>query len=263
MIRLAITIGLFLSLVFLARGMVVTLKTDPLKGVEKVKKEKRSSRPVPIIKPVRFYPPPPPVLPDLGSGYLFNEERALAGKVIEESPGGGQELAVNINDVFYVGSVITDEYRKGIVSYPEIKTPATTGRRQPRQATAAAAKMQQAFLVLGDTLGGYKVTEVEPDRIVFTRGAETVEKLLNDPDKKRKTVAPQPKARATQRTPTRRDTPTRRTIRTPAARQQTRQPATQRSRTTNPAARNKAVPMTREQIREMEQELERAERQKR
>ena len=262
MIRLFITIGLCLSLVFMARGMVVTMKTDPLQTVAKHKKQKRG-RPVPIFKPIRFYPPPPPVLPDLSSGYIFIEGRTIASKNdVEESQNGQQDIRVNINDVFYVGSVITDKYRKGIVSYPVSKTPAPTikGRRVSSKATRQA-KTEQAFLVQGDTLGGYKVTEVAADRIVFKKDNETIEKLLNDPDKKRKTVAPrsksktQSRARVTSSTAGRKSTKRSTAVKRP---QQRRPPTT----TTQTRPRPKTERMTDAEIRAMEQEIEQIEQQR-
>ncbi len=271
MVRLFVTIGLFLSLIILARGMIITLDTAPLKNVEDYQKQKRS-RPAAIVKPIQFYPPPPPVLPDLNSNYLFNEERSIAGNLTEEGPSGEQEIAVNIRDVFYVGSVITDEYHKGIVAYPVSKTPPTAaprGRRLPAAAPVESG-MEQVFLTIGDNLGGYKVTEVEPDRIVFKKGTEVIEKMLNDPDKKRKAVAPQPlRANSPSKvttiapptpppaSPTRNVSPRP----TPAARRQPQ--AASRPQSTQPSRTPRAVRMTEEQIRQMEQEINQAERQKR
>jgi len=258
--------------------MIVTFDTSPLKNIEKHQQKQNRSRIAAVVKPIRFYPPPPPVLPDLNTNYLFNEERAIAGNLAEQGAGGQQEAAVNIKDVFYVGSVITGESRKGIVSYPGSKTPApapttrTRGRRVPT-VTSAESAMEQTFLSPGDSFGGYKVTEVEADRIVFKKGAEVIEKMLNDPDKKRKTVTPQPPransaSRVTTISPTAspptapsrngipRATPTTQRLR------QTR-PTVQSRQQARPGRTPRAVRMTPEQIRQMEREIDQAERQKR
>lgn len=183
MIRQVISIGLLFSLLFLIRGMAVTLKTDPLAELQEVKKQKKSRpKPMPAIKPIQFYPPLAAV-PDLTNGYIFNEERGVAAEKKQE--GEGQQVSsVDVKDVFYVGSVIMGDMQKGIVSYP-ISKKKITGVRATQ--SAQKSSMEQVFLKPGDILGGYEVMDVQPDKIVFKKDSDIVEKMLNDPEKQRLT----------------------------------------------------------------------------
>ena len=279
-VRLLITIGLVLSLVFLANGMITTLKTDPLATLAAKPEKQKRARKAPVSRATRFYPPPPPVLPNLNKDYIFNEERSLEGPSVAKTPTGKQEIRVDMNEVFYLGSVITDKYSKGIVSYPVSKAPtvpAAKGRRTTTRKPSKTGKRKQVFLVPGDSLSGYQVTVVAADRIVFKKGSEVVEKLLNDPDKTRKAVAPKPKARkrspaATARTTrtsktsaARRTTKSQSTTRTSTPRQQQRQPTgtTQsRSRTKPKPAKSNLPPLTEAEIRAMEREIQQIEQQR-
>lgn len=253
MIRQVITIGLLFSLLFLIRGVAVTLKTDPLPELQEVKKQKKDRpKPVPAIKPIQFYPPSATV-PDLTSGYLFNEERALSAGKKEE--GEGQQVSsVDVKDVFYVGSVITGDMHKGIVSYP-ISKKKITGIRTAR--TAKASSMEQVFLKPGDILGGYEVVDVQPDKIVFKKDSDVVEKMLNDPEKQRLTPpATKPKPRksmtrkaASSRTQTRRPSGTTNSTRN-------KYTTTSSSRTrTQVTSKPRSRRMTPEEIRELDREF--------
>lgn len=247
MIKPVITICLLFSLLFMIGGIATTIKTDPLSVKQENKKKKRAqqSKPEPAIKPIRFYPAPPAKLPDLNTGYLFNENRSQGGTAQQKGADGQQINVVDVKDVFYVGSIIVGETRKGLVSYPTAKKKSTASKAKRK---TSSSNNEQVFLKLGDNLGGYEVTDVEPDKIVFKKGSDVVEKMLNDPDKQRmippksnigKAKKPrpapprnQPRNLSTTPKPNSRPTPTQR--KSVSAEVKGNKPITRRSRTMTP-----------------------------
>lgn len=153
--------------------------------------------PMPQLKDLQ--PVVPGVLPDLKDGYLFNPARTLVEEkpqpVVEEpvapeiQPSG---VDASIDEVTYVGSIITDAFSQAIISYPggpKVKAPPKQ-LRSPRSSRVKAPQKssgpeEHARLEIGDTLDGYEVAEILPDKLIFSKGEEKVEKLLHDPDKKR------------------------------------------------------------------------------
>ncbi|MFZ5765959.1 MAG: hypothetical protein ACOY4H_10235 [Thermodesulfobacteriota bacterium] len=164
------------------------------------------SKPQPVVpqeKSLPFYPPVPTVLPDLNQGYLFNAERFLPGEKdsvtpAEEDGEAGTEVAVDIETMFYAGSIITGDVRKGLIVYPALAGPATPAQKgEPVVAAASPQKPRKyAEIAPGDTVSGYSVVAVEADRLVLQKGEETIEKLLNDPKKERIVPPPPPKPQA-------------------------------------------------------------------
>lgn len=220
MLRLVITIALLGTFFSLVSGMAGTWRDTTLPEPEPSRA--KPSRPGAASKNIQFYPPVRAPLPELSDGYLFVESRALAGG---EKGGGEQEsVYVGIDDVFYVGSIISDTLTKGIVAFPDSQG----GSRARRPGSAAGGKMKHVSLAPGDTFSGYKVSEVHPDRMVFTKGGEKIEKPLYDPAKKRTAAKPARRkpskpAAAKTRPAQRKRTP--RTQRTPRVRPRTAAPA--------------------------------------
>lgn len=243
MFKIIASIVLSITLIVLARTAVVSLQTESLpvlaEGGEQQEKNENLKR-IPA-KPVKFYPDIPVPLPDLNEKYLFNEERFLQGEKEEEEPelkeASGNELNVDIETVFYVGSIIIGDLRKGLISYTENKTPtAVTSKSRSKTPTRLNTK-KYAQLVAGDSLSGYKVETVDPDRIVFSKGTEKIEKLLNDPKKER--IKP--------------PTPPRKTVtrkNTAAPAQKTTRRVVQSSRSVKPAPNvvNRRLPVKKEKI---------------
>ncbi len=173
--RLVFVGALILSFLALARGMVLILNQDPLADDSSNKAKKERKIGAKRAKGISFYPRPPATLPDLSQGYLFNAERNIKG-----AEGNGQETGaqVNIDTVVYSGSLVMGKKAKAILSYAK--------------ASASKVKQRQQSLTvsLGDTVSGYTVSEILPDKIIFSRGSEKIEKLLHDPNKQRTVVKP-------------------------------------------------------------------------
>ena len=211
MLKLIATIVLSLSLIFLLKEGVISLRSGnlPSPPAAEEKKQAKPQAAYQADKSVIFYPAVPPALPDLNKGYLFNEERMLEGADaagMEETGEGADNLVVDMETVFYAGSIIIGDIRKGLVTFPVAATPVRKTAR-PQQTGAAPASAPQkprnyVQLVAGESFSGYKVIAVEADRIIFQKGEETVEKLLNDPKKSRIAApAPPPPAQQKQKTP--------------------------------------------------------------
>ncbi len=137
---------------------------------------------------VSFYPQVPAKLPDLSQGYLFNEERLLASevKVVEEKveePGDGIKL--DMDQLFYAGSIIIGDNRKALVSYVDVQTKTAKSAAKSRAKKKDSSKKQYAQLKVNDQLGGYTVTEVEAGHITFERAGKSIEKKLHDSSKVR------------------------------------------------------------------------------
>jgi hypothetical protein len=196
MLKLIAAIALSLSLIFLVKESVVALRADntpapPASEGRQVKPQTTYT----AEKNVVFYPPVPISLPDLNKGYLFNEERMIEGAAGENADGTEEDStgpSVDMDTVFYAGSIIIGEMRKGLVMFPPAKMPVPTRRTPTKQAPAPPKEKNYAQLGIGETFSGYKVVAVEPDRIVFQKGADTIEKILNDPKKTRIAAPPPP-----------------------------------------------------------------------
>lgn len=193
MLRVAIIIGLLASFFFLARGAILNWQNDPIPPAQG---EVEAIETAPLaIRTIDFFHPVPQPLPDLHKGYVFNADRILEieESAVEPEPNIGKsedEVDIDFDSVMYVGSVITGKLRKAIVSYTieqtrrRISRTPTRGRtaQQPRRTASA---VQYAQLIVGDSFNDYKVTGIHPDKIVFQRDDEKIEKLLYDSAKKR------------------------------------------------------------------------------
>jgi hypothetical protein len=198
MMRIAILIALLISLLTLTRFGLRLIEPPPASGPPPIKQEVAAASPIePETTKPSYYPVVPQPLPDLNTGYLFTETRSVAGE--GEGPGtkGGLEKIgepeVDIYAVVYIGSIITSNLRKAIISAPPPKDgqqKAAVGKpgrtAASRRATAAQARAQAYVRVTqGELFRGYMVKLISPDKIVFERGEEMVERLLYDPAKKR------------------------------------------------------------------------------
>ena len=152
---------------------------------------------------IALQPVVPGIMPDLNHGYPFNAERHLEG---EGEPGGvdavgtGQLINVNVNKLVYSGSIIGGNFRKAIVSFPAAAAVGPKLKLLNRR-MRAPAKLEHTMLKEGDILGSYRVAAIFPDKIVFKRGEETLEKFLYDPDKKRSARVEQVRAAAPKNKP--------------------------------------------------------------
>ena len=175
--RLIIILLLALGLLAQGLSMVTTLQDDPLRETSRPAAAPKTTRPPAMDKMSAFYPSPPARLPDLNEGYIFNEQRSLteAGK-----EGKEQSLEdVDINTVQYSGSIITGATTKALLSYAL--------RIRPTRKNSIAGHQNDGHLqvTVGDTVDGYKITEILPEKIVFLKGNDKIEKYLYDQDKKR------------------------------------------------------------------------------
>lgn len=189
--RISIIIALLLSLLFLLRSGITAWQYSPVPAPLKIGNEQEST--YNGKADLKFFHQVPVQLPDLHKGYIFNVERELA----EEEPTDletktdkdiGDEIDIDFDSVNYAGSIIIGDRHKAIVSYA-VAPPRRTARSRVRQVTPrsrqAAGKNKHAQLESGDTFYGYKVTGIYPDKIVFERDEEKIEKRLHDPTKKR------------------------------------------------------------------------------
>jgi len=195
--KLIAAIALSLSLLFLVKETVVALRADNTPAPPASEgRQTRQHTPYPAEKNVIFYPAVPVALPDLNKGYLFNEERTIEGAAGETGDDAAEDttgLSVDMDTVFYAGSIIIGDRRKGLVTYPQAKMSVPIRRTTSRQAPAQPKERNYAQLGVGDGFSGYKVVAVEPDHIVFQKGADTIEKTLNDPKKTRIAAPPPPR----------------------------------------------------------------------
>jgi len=197
-VRIAIIIALLVSLGVL--GAYGKRFIEPVAPAQPTRQAAQLPPP-PAVEPdqgqVAYYPEVPQQLPDLNTGYLFTETRSVGGDA--EGAGNGAEKIgepeVDINSVVFIGSIITKDIRKAIISAPPAKESqpkvyVKAGKLFKRAAMAAAKPQEYVKVVQGETFRGYTVKLVSPDKITFVRGEEVVEKLLYDPAKKRATGGP-------------------------------------------------------------------------
>lgn len=175
--RLAMAVALLLLLLAQAWGLVSVWRDDPLRNLAvKGKKEIRVSLPVGKMS---LQPTVSGEAPDLNAGYIFNAERNLAG-------GGGRNSQaqnaanVSIDKIHYSGAIITATNTRALLSY------ALGGPLDPAGGGGDGAQ-KQGFLrvAIGDVVNGYRVTEILPEKIIFSRDGQKITKLLYDKAKVR------------------------------------------------------------------------------
>jgi hypothetical protein len=118
--------------------------------------------PFPLPQPLPA--PAPQDFRSIADENLFHPERIIPP---EKKP----EAALPKPEFVLYGTLITPDLK---MAYMEDKnSPVTTPGRGPRQMT----------LKLGETLSGYQLKEIAPDRVVMVRGEETMTVLLQEPGK--------------------------------------------------------------------------------
>jgi len=209
MIRPALVVILLAFAVFMMRGVATDWRKGGLDAPEPPAKKAATSEAAPAVAPAKpLQPKAPPKLPDLKVGYIFNQERMLGG---DESPPvaqaneeeadnqNAQGISASIDEITFVGSIIADGFTRALVLYPAASD-TRAGQSAPKASKASKGKApsppgggapaaggpeEHARLELGDKISGYEVAEILPDKLIFSKGDETVEKLLFDPAKKR------------------------------------------------------------------------------
>lgn len=213
MMRPVIVLILLLSTAVMMRGVASDWRQGPPVPAEVPAKKGAAATPeavAPLPQLKALQPVVPGDLPDLRDGYLFNQERALAGAEPPPSEEGTVDQEANplgieasIDEVIYTGSIITEATSRALIVYPAAaKAKAKTApplpqasrssRSKPPPAVSSSEGEEHARLEVGDVLDGYEVAEILPDKLIFTKGEETVEKLLHDPEKKRLAPPPRP-----------------------------------------------------------------------
>ncbi|MFO7760097.1 MAG: hypothetical protein R6V20_00585 [Desulfobia sp.] len=188
MYKKAAFVLLTLFLIFLIRDVVATWQKsyDFFPSL----REKNTVTHGKAVQKADFYPPLPDPLPDLTENYLFNKQRRLETEG-EGSQKKSQGAVISMEGLIYRGSIITGASRKALVSYKEIveqETPFTTGGKKQE-----TSELTYALLGISDKLGEYRLTAVEPERLIFQQDGETVEKLLYDRNQNR-VIMPSPRS---------------------------------------------------------------------
>ncbi len=132
---------------------------------------------------VALTPQIPEPLPDLRNNYLFNRNRFLpplqAGQ--ETEAPASEETTVDLAGILYAGSVITGQQTTGIIYF----SPAAGELPSIFEPLDSRGGVPHKQVRVDEKLGDYRVSSIAPDKIVFERNGETVEKLLFDPAKTR------------------------------------------------------------------------------
>lgn len=209
MIRPALTLILLFLAVVMMRGVASDWRksiSEP-SGIAAQKSAPGSDALSPGVPAPPLQPATSPNLPDLKVGYVFNQERMLGGnEPLPEDKGdelgadneNAQGITADIEDITFVGSIITDAFSRALIVYPaqNLSGPAKPTSRSsrvkvPTQRAGGGAE-EHAQLEVGDKISGYEVTEILFDKLIFAKGDEKVEKLLFDPAKTRQAPPPRP-----------------------------------------------------------------------
>lgn len=188
MLKKIVFVLLTVFLIFLVRESFVTSQES--QELNHSLEEVQTAAADKAVQKTDFYPSPPPKLPDVADNYIFNAERHLvteeekkkksAEKEDEEEEQGPE---IDMENLIYSGSIIIGEKPKALVSYKEKieekKRRPFPGRRSQKKSNS---KQQFALLGVSDTLGQYKVITVQPEKIIFEKDGETVEKMLYEQD---------------------------------------------------------------------------------
>jgi hypothetical protein len=188
---MAVIISLLVTLLFIVRQF----DSDPVPAPAGERTPaKTRPEPLPGADVDLWQSPVVRVVPEVHDGYLFVEERKLEESDAGEGPGGdaSEETLAGLEQLFYAGSLIVGETRQALVSFQETSRPNVKSVREARRGARPPAPreiIQHKLLVPGDRFLGYQVVAVEPDKIVFEKGGEKVDKFLFDQNKKRPVVA--------------------------------------------------------------------------
>ena len=128
--------------------------------------EKPSSRPKKRIVKKRM--PPESDYSVVVERTLFSPERALPD--LQEGEPEAEEikdLKVSGKRFFLYGVIIMDDYKAALITNPEVKR----------------GKKKQKWVMVGDSVGGFRVAGIKKDMIILAEGAREYEILLYDKDK--------------------------------------------------------------------------------
>lgn len=174
-IRFAMAVALLLVLLVQAWGLVSVWRDDPLGSLAST--EKKEVAAAKVSRTVSMQPVLG-VVPDFNQGYIFNAERGLAAG--SGRSGQSQNAAnVAIDKIHYSGSIITATNPKALLSY------SLGGPAVPQDGGVGPQKQGFLRVAVGDTVNGYKVTEILPEKIIFSRDGQQITKLLYDKGKAR------------------------------------------------------------------------------
>ncbi|MBA3015954.1 MAG: hypothetical protein KKD63_13760 [Proteobacteria bacterium] len=208
MIRSALVVILLFLAMFMMRGVASDWRKGALESTDLLAKKAvlGSETVAPGVPAKPMQPTAPATLPDLKVGYVFNQERMLGGdeplpdEKKEEDEGeyneNAQGITATIEEITFVGSIIADAFSRALILYPSqsLGGPATPASRSSRSKSPppGAGAEEHAQLEVGDKISGYEVAEILPDKLIFAKGDETVEKLLFDPEKTRQAPPTRP-----------------------------------------------------------------------
>jgi len=190
--RLAIIIALLVSFIVLSRGALQSWQKIDIPATVETGAKRKAGPGAAERQILALNPQAPPLLPDLRQGYLFSEQRQLAEDTGEEGKNAdeSQEVAssqVNLETLNYTGSLIVGNVRKGLVSFSllePIQSERSPGRIRP-VSRQPKANEEKAIVTEKEEFYDLRVASIQPDKIVFTKGESTVEKMLYDPAKQR------------------------------------------------------------------------------
>lgn len=183
MIKAALVALLSILALLLVKANINTIVIRPTAKPSQavVKDVVKKSSPRPALRP---NPVMPARLPDLNAGYLFNSQRFLAQETRAGATDKGPDHSIRPEDVVFNGALLGQGHHKALVSYTLApKQEIRPGR--PGPAAQTSRRQGSIQLGIGDELGGYTVTEITADFILFSKGSETIKKTLFDPDKER------------------------------------------------------------------------------
>jgi hypothetical protein len=204
-VKITISLLLLVSLGIMILEIIQTWQSPVIKAALSIKKVEKNAKLNPKPQKVSFYPSVLAKTPNLNEGYIFNEERYLPDPDKEDESASnekGEGLKIDFENVMYNGSLIIGDEAKALLSYPEPKKAPVKQNRNFRQKSSKrikklkGRKTARKTVMTGDVIGGYRVTSIQPDMIVFRKGEERIKKMLNDPEKKR-IIAPARKSKKT------------------------------------------------------------------
>jgi hypothetical protein len=152
--------------------------------------EKSSSEVRPIEKPssrsekriVKRRMPPESAYSVVVERTLFSPER-VSPDLQEEEPEAEEikDLKVLGKRFFLYGVIIMDDYKTALITDPEVKR----------------GKKKQKWVMVGDSVGGFRVAGINKDGIILAQGAREHEILLYDKDKPKSGAPVRKKAKPT------------------------------------------------------------------
>ncbi|NIO08932.1 MAG: hypothetical protein GTO40_13320, partial [Deltaproteobacteria bacterium] len=119
---------------------------------------------------------------------LFDPDRGAAGNKAVETP---LQTKTTPEEFILLGTLITSRDRKALIQVLPTSARATVRGRKATSSAKSPQAGEVRRIALGDPLGDYLLTEIEPHKVILKKGSEQLELVLDFVGRLQKLEKPQ------------------------------------------------------------------------